>query len=196
MSRPTKKSLVVAGFCASLLVTAAAAADAPPPAAPPLPPMSPPGLFSPMPFSGEALFGPAPVGMPPFGPFPGPHPFAARHERPTPRDLCLDGLAREAAMRGYVEAKLDLTPAQRPLWQHIAEAAQSAAEAQRSLCEKIPASADVRPPTLPQALAMQQEMLAARLAELQQVQPAVNALYEALSPEQRLSLDPPGSPRS
>lgn len=188
------KGLLVTGVAASLLAAATAAADGPPPSgAPPLPP---PGLFSPAPFPPDTLFGRGPGDVPPFGPFPGHHPFAALHERPTPRDICLDGLAREAAMRGYVEVKLDLTAAQRPLWQHVADAAKTADEARRDLCQKLPASIEARPPTWPQALALQQEMLAARLVELQQVQPAVSALYDALTPDQRLSLDPPGLPRS
>jgi hypothetical protein len=180
------KTSLAAGPCLLVLIAVAAAADAPPPSpGAPLPP-PPSDLFSPEPF--------AP--LPPLGPFHGPHGFAEHQALPAPRELCLDGIAREAAMRSYIEVKLGLTAEQRPLWQHFAETARAADDARRVLCDKLPASAGVRPPTLPEALAMAQEMLSARLAELQQVQPAVAKLYEALTPEQRLSLDPPGLPRS
>src|SRR5579863_6462691 len=94
----------------------AVAAQPPAPAmAPPFgdhggPPLPPPGFFG--------------AGMPiPFaGPEPGHDPGGAGF---SPRAHCLDEIAREAGLRAYIAAKLNLSAEQRALWQRVEQAAAS-----------------------------------------------------------------------
>jgi hypothetical protein len=108
----------------------------------------------------------------------------------SPQAHCLDDLARQAGFLGYLEARLNLGDAQVSLWQRLEEAAKSAAATQRKTCASLPASAETKPPTLPQRLKDEKQMLAARLAMVMAIQPPLVALYDSLSPEQRAILDP------
>lgn len=107
----------------------------------------------------------------------------------APRDACLNEIAAEAALHAYVVAKLTLTDAQEPLWQRLEAAFRKGAEARRKTCESLPATVEAPPPSLPRAMAIERDMLTARLAELQEVQPALTPLYDSLSPEQRSVLE-------
>jgi hypothetical protein len=106
----------------------------------------------------------------------------------TPKEHCIDHLAWRAARRAYIETKLDLTAAQRPLWDKVENAAQAEAEKERQLCAalKTPAST-----TAIDRLDHMQQFLSARLDGLKAAQPAVSALYQALTPAQRAILDHP-----
>lgn len=192
--------LAIVGAASSILSAVVVFAQTPSPAIPPTPvrsmgvgPMDFPP--APPPF-GPAPFGPALFEPPPFGPPQGVGPFPpAGAPRETARDLCLDDVAREAGARGYWSAKLDLTQAQQPLWQRVDAAASVGEAAKRKLCAKLPPTPDAPQPTPPQALAHRQELLEAELAELQQLQPTIAALYDSLSPEQRAVIDPPSTLR-
>jgi len=175
---------------ASACTVRAETASATPPAAPGFPPF-PPGPF----FGGPGFAGP--FGGPGFGsPFP-PGPGIMMARRPpffghpfAPQAACLDAAAREAGFYAYLQARLNLTDLQRPLWQRVSDAVNSAADARRKACASLPATADGKPPNMPQRLEREKQMLAARLDELSAVQPAVAALYDSLSPEQRAVIDP------
>jgi LTXXQ motif family protein len=187
------------GFIALALVGGASACgvraettDAKPPAAsgmPPFPP-GPPGAF----FGGPGFGGP--FGGPGFGPPGPPGPWMMMAGRPpfgrdfSPQAHCLDAIAREAAHYAYLETRLNLSDAQRPLWQRVSDAVNSAAETQRKICASLPVKLDGKPPSLPQRLEREKQMLAARLDELSAVQPAIASLYESLSPDQRALIDP------
>ena len=106
----------------------------------------------------------------------------------SPQARCEERLARRAGLRAYVEAKLNLTDAQRPLWQKIEAAAQKEAREERRLCEAMKAGAATN---VVGRLDRMQQLLATRLAGLQSVKPAVEALYQALTPEQRKIIDHP-----
>src|SRR5207253_1429778 len=51
-----------------------------------------------------------------------------------PKERCGERLAWRAAMRAYTEAKLDLTPEQRPLWDKVQSIAQTEQQKERQLC--------------------------------------------------------------
>ena len=115
-------------------------------------------------------------------------PMMRRMMQQNPQERCTDRLAWRAAMRAYAEAKLNLTPEQRPLWDRLQSAAQAEEQKERQLC----ASRKPRDEsTLLDRMDRMQQVLSTRLDALQSSKPAVQALYQALTPEQRAILDHP-----
>jgi LTXXQ motif family protein len=105
-----------------------------------------------------------------------------------PNERCVERLAWRAAMRAYTEAKLDLTAEQRPLWEKVQSTAQAEEQKERQLCSTLKEGGDA---TLLDRLDRMQQFLSTRLEALQSAKPAVQALYQALTPEQRVILDHP-----
>jgi len=105
-----------------------------------------------------------------------------------PQERCTDRLAWRAAMRAYAEAKLNLTPEQRPLWDRVQSAAQAEEQKERLLCASRKPGAES---TFPERMDRMQQFLSMRLEAVQSAKPAVQALYQALTPEQRTILDRP-----
>ena len=91
-------------------------------------------------------------------------------------------------MRAYTEAKLDLTPEQRPLWDKVQSIAQSEQQKERQLCAALKPGEET---TALDRLDRMQQFLSTRLDALQAAKPAVQALYQALTPEQRTIFDHP-----
>ena len=106
----------------------------------------------------------------------------------NPQERCTERLAWRAAMRAYAEAKLDLTAEQRPLWDRVQSAAQAEEQKERQLCASFKPGTDT---TLLDRMDRMQQFLSTRLDALQTAKPAVQALYQALTPEQRAILDHP-----
>ena len=104
------------------------------------------------------------------------------------KERCEERLAWRAAMRAYTEVKLDLTAEQRPLWEKVQSAAQAEEQKERQLCTTLKEGSDA---TLVDRLDRMQQFLSTRLEALQAAKPAVQALYQALTPEQRAILDHP-----
>ena len=105
-----------------------------------------------------------------------------------PQERCTDRLAWRAAMRAYTEAKLDLTPQQQPLWDKVQSAAQSEEQKERQLCAGLKPGGEL---TMLDRMDRMQHFLSARLEALQAARPAVQALYQALTPEQQTILNHP-----
>jgi LTXXQ motif family protein len=105
-----------------------------------------------------------------------------------PQERCVDRLAWRAAIRAYTEAKLNLTPEQRPLWDKVQNAAQTEEQKERQLCASLKSGDEA---TLLDRLDRRQQFLSTRLEGLQVAKPSVQALYQALTPEQRAILDHP-----
>ena len=108
--------------------------------------------------------------------------------RRNPQERCEERLAWRAAMRAYTEAKLDLTPEQRPLWDKVQSIAQSEQQKERQLCSSLKPRNET---TVLDRLDRMQQFLSARLDALQTAKPAVQSLYQALTPEQRAIFDHP-----
>jgi hypothetical protein len=108
-----------------------------------------------------------------------------------PKERCGERLAWRAAMRAYTEAKLDLTPEQRPLWDKVQSAAQAEEQKERQLCGTLKEPDEA---TMLTRLDHLQQLLSTRLEALQAAKPAVQALYQALTPEQRAIFDHPFRP--
>ena len=113
-----------------------------------------------------------------------------RMMRRNPHERCEERLAWRAAMRAYVEAKLDLTPDQRPLWDKVQSAAQTEEQKERKLCSMLKPGGDA---TMLDRLDRMQQFLSTRLEGLQAAKSAVQALYQALTAEQRAIFDHPFS---
>lgn len=113
---------------------------------------------------------------------------SAAHEQ-WHKQRCAEGVAVMSAHMDYLKAKLDLTAAQRPLWDKWWAVVSDGVAKARAACEKEAAAAPAARPTIVERLAQLQERLAARAANLQAEQPSLAALYEALTPEQRETLE-------
>jgi hypothetical protein len=108
--------------------------------------------------------------------------------RRDPQERCTERLAWRAARRAYAEAKLNLTAEQRPLWDKVQIAAQAEEQKERQLCASLKPRAEA---TLIDRMDRMQQFMSTRLDALQSAKPAVQALYQALTPEQRTILDHP-----
>ena len=108
--------------------------------------------------------------------------------REDSQDRCIDRLAWRAARRAYVETKLNLTAQQQPLWDKVQSAAQSEEQKERQLCASLKPGAEL---TMLDRMDRMQQFLSARLEALQAAKPAVQALYQALTPEQQAILNRP-----
>jgi hypothetical protein len=110
---------------------------------------------------------------------------AAWHER-----ACTERYARMAGRLAYLEARLELTADEHPLWDKWRDAVVSGADQQRALCRQGPLGPGAHS-TIVERQAHFGKIAAARAQTLQTAQPALEALYKALSPEQREVLDHP-----
>ena len=108
--------------------------------------------------------------------------------RGNPQERCTDRLAWRAARRAYVEAKLNLTTEQRPLWDKLQSTAQAAQQKERQLCQLLKPGEQS---TVLDRMDRAQQFLSARLDAVQSAKPALQALYQALTPEQRAVIDHP-----
>ena len=108
--------------------------------------------------------------------------------RGDPQQRCIDRLAWRAARRAYVEAELDLTAEQRPLWDKLQSIAQAEQQKERQWCQQLkPGEQSTALDRMDRA----QQFLSARLDAVQSAKPALQALYQALTPEQRAIMDHP-----
>jgi hypothetical protein len=107
----------------------------------------------------------------------------------TPQQRCEERLARRAGMVAYTGAKLNLTAEQQPLWGKLNAALQAAGAKQRQLCEALGASTERGQVTVLDRLNRTEQRLSARLDALHQVRPALEQLYQALTPEQKATID-------
>ena len=108
--------------------------------------------------------------------------------RGDPQERCIDRLAWRAARRAYVETKLNLTAQQQPLWDKVQSAAQSEEQRERQLCASLKSGAE---PTMLDRMDRMEQFLSVRLQALQAAKPAVQALYQALTPEQQAIFNRP-----
>ena len=110
----------------------------------------------------------------------------------SPRERCEDRLARRAGIIAYTVTKLNLTTQQKPLWDKLNTAVQANADKERQLCAKLPNEAGAQgQATFLDRMSRREQFLQARLQALQATRPALEALYNSLSPEQKAVLDHP-----
>ena len=108
--------------------------------------------------------------------------------RGDPQQRCIDRLAWRAARRAYLETELDLTAEQRPLWDKLQSIAQAEQQKERQWCQQLKPG---QQSTALDRMDRAQQFLSARLDAVQSAKPALQALYQALTPEQRAIMDHP-----
>jgi len=110
----------------------------------------------------------------------------------SPQQACTDRVAKRAGFVAYMGAKLNLTADQKPLWDKVVVSTQAAQANEAKTCGALPASADDRAKeTILDRMTHKQAMMQAQLQGLQQIQPAVQALYQSLTPDQKAMVDQP-----
>ena len=109
----------------------------------------------------------------------------------TPRERCEERLARRAGFRAYIVAKLNLTSEQRPLWDKLQGQLQTSDDRERQLCATLKPMDEHSSTTLLDRVDHREQVLTTKLQALQSEKPAIQALYQALTPEQRAIVDHP-----
>jgi hypothetical protein len=113
------------------------------------------------------------------------HPdFAALH-----KSMCEDKAAHAAARLAYVEAKLNLTEAQKPLFAKWRQAVMDGEAKQKAACLAEPAPSPEARPTILDREQREETMLSARLQLLQSTRPALKAFYDSLTDAQKDSFN-------
>jgi hypothetical protein len=108
------------------------------------------------------------------------------------KQRCEERLARRAGIIAYIVAKLNLTAEQKPLWDKLNVVIQSAADRERQLCGSLPTQPGPQAHgTILDRLGRREQLLSARLQALQQARPALEALYNSLTPDQKTMIDHP-----
>jgi hypothetical protein len=106
----------------------------------------------------------------------------------SPSERCIDRLARQAGHLAYLAVRLNLTAAQRPLWEKLQAVADNAQQQERQICQSLKPRDKS---TIVDRMDALQQMLSAKAAGLQAAKEPLAALYQALTPEQRALLDHP-----
>jgi hypothetical protein len=110
----------------------------------------------------------------------------------SPKERCEERLARRAGVIAYTVAKLNLTAEQKPLWDKLNGIIQSAADRERQLCGSLPTQPGPQAQgTILDRMGRREQFLSARLQALQQARPALEALYNSLTPDQKAIIDHP-----
>lgn len=108
----------------------------------------------------------------------------------SPKAFCEDRIARRMGHRAYIKAKLDLKADQMTAWDAFQKAADDASAKEKAKCATLPTDMKT-PPSFPDRLTRQEEMMKSRLESIQAVKPTLIALYDKLSPEQKAVFDRP-----
>jgi len=136
---------------------------------------------------------------------------ALRAQRPAPSpeqqaqrraQMCKDMNARAAGRLAYLETRLELTPAQRGAFNKWRDVRLAAASQRAQSCATAPAgrgrgaaNAQAQRPSPVDRMARQEQMLRQRLATITAERPALEALYNSLTAEQRARFQPDAGPR-
>lgn len=106
--------------------------------------------------------------------------------------FCIEHDARIAGRLAYLEVRLELTEAQRPLWDKWRDAVKAGSEQERAACLQD-AKTQEEMPSIVDRLSRLERILGARAEALKSAQPALQALYQALTPDQQDVIDQPWS---
>ncbi|MDP1963019.1 MAG: Spy/CpxP family protein refolding chaperone [Reyranella sp.] len=113
----------------------------------------------------------------------------------SPKNMCLDQVARRIGNRAYIKARLELKPEQMTAWNAFEKASDEASTKATARCAALPAELKERPNYVDR-LSMEEDAMKARVASIAAVKPTLVALYGVLSPEQKTILDRPRGMRA
>ena len=106
------------------------------------------------------------------------------------KEMCEDALAHTAAKLAYVEARIGLTDAQKPLFAKWRQAVLDGAGKRKAAClAEAPPKTPPAAPTVIEREAHEEAALQARLQLLQSTRPALQAFYDSLSEAQKESFN-------
>ena len=108
----------------------------------------------------------------------------------SPKDMCIEHVARRIGNRAYLKARLELKPEQVALWNTFEKAADEASAKDKARCASLPAELKTAPNFMDR-MTMRESFMKSRLEALESVKPSLQALYASLTPEQKAILDKP-----
>jgi hypothetical protein len=112
--------------------------------------------------------------------------------RQSPRERCINRMARRAGMIAYTLTKLNLAPQQHAAWAKVEAALRAAGDRQRHVCDTLPAKPGAwKERTILDRLARREQAMSAHLQDLQQLRPAMEQFYHSLTPAQQAILNHP-----
>jgi hypothetical protein len=111
--------------------------------------------------------------------------------RMSPQQRCEERLARRAGMIAYTIAKLNLTQDQQTAWDKVRGPLKAAGDKERQLCADLKPREQRAAETVLDRLNHREQSLSVKLAAIQQVKPAMDQFYQALSPDQKAIIDHP-----
>ena len=111
--------------------------------------------------------------------------------RMPPQQRCEERLARRAGVVAYLAAKLNFNDQQKPLWDKLSNVLQANAGRERQLCTTLKSADQRGQETMLDRVNRREQFLSARLQGLQQAKPALEQLYNSLTPEQKAIADHP-----
>jgi hypothetical protein len=115
------------------------------------------------------------------------------------KQMCQDQYARETGDLTYLQTRLQLTPAQQSVFQRWQQAKLGIARRHEDSCAQRPMPTRDRGQarTMPgpaDMMSREEDRLKERVADIEAERPALEALYNALSPQQRIELVRAGRP--
>jgi hypothetical protein len=105
-----------------------------------------------------------------------------------PPDFCQEGYAHQSGYLAYVQARLQLTADEQPLWDKWQQKLQAAALAERTNCQADRAQQGSRPNAIQREDSFLR-MASARIESIKASRPDLQALYGALTPAQQEVFD-------
>ena len=114
--------------------------------------------------------------------------FARMRDPDFAKNMCIERFARSAGRLAYLEAKLQLTADQKPLWDKWEAATAAGNAAMKDDCIAGVPAKDT-PSTALDRDSRVEKLLTDKLDTLKTARPALEALYQSLSPEQRIAFD-------
>jgi len=114
--------------------------------------------------------------------------FTHMRDPASAKNMCIEHFDRSAGKLAYLEAKLQLTSDQQPLWNKWADATSAGNATMRDDCIAAVPAKDTPKTTLDRDSTIE-KLLSDKLDALKTARPALEALYQSLTPEQRVAFD-------
>ena len=114
--------------------------------------------------------------------------FTHMRDPASAKNMCIEHFARSAGRLAYLEAKLQLNSDQQPLWNKWADATSAGNATMRDDCVAAVPAKDTPKTTLDRDSTIE-KLLSDKLDALKTARPALEALYQSLTPERRVAFD-------